>query len=108
MQKIAADGRPSLSGYKRDFAMPDHLHIETEIGALSSARQRRATSTVETDVVLHSAESPEREAVADSLLSKHNGWITIDSEKANRKMAPEAFQSTNPLQRERIKPYWMR
>ena len=74
--------------------MPDHLHIETDIGGtLSSARQRRATSTVDVgDTVVHSTEgSREREAVADSLLSKHNGWITIDSEKANRKMAPEAF-----------------
>ena len=48
-------------------------------------------------VVLHAAESPEREAVADSLLSRHNGWITVEGEKINRKMAPEAYQSTNPL-----------
>ena len=74
--------------------MPDHLHIETEFGGtLSSTGQRRATSTVDAGdtVVLSTEGSPEREAVADSLLSRHNGWITIDGEKANRKMAPEAF-----------------
>ena len=35
--------------------------------------------------------------VADSLLSKHNGWITIDQENADRKQAPETFQITNPM-----------
>ena len=45
--------------------------------------------------------------MADSLLSKHNGWITIDEENNNRKQAPETYQSTNPLQRNRLKPSWM-
>ena len=33
---------------------------------------------------------------ADSLLSKHNGWITIDGENMNRKQAPETYENTNP------------
>ena len=44
---------------------------------------------------------------ADSLLSKHNGWISIDP-KHSRKQAPETFQSTNPDQRNRLKPTWMK
>ncbi len=47
-------------------------------------------------------------AIADSLLSKHNGWITIDEENADRKQAPETYQITNPIQRNRLKPHWMR
>ena len=50
----------------------------------------------------------QRNSVADSLLSKHNGWITIDDENRDRKQAPETYQNTNPMQRNRLKPSWMR
>ena len=65
----------------------------------------------EDEVVLETAvgvESPVRQSIADSLLSKHNGWITIDQENSDRKQAPETFQNTNPVQRNRLKPNWMR
>ena len=65
--------------------MPDHFCVDTEIKGPSTARHKRAISTADADVVLHSNESLERDKVADSLLSKHNGWITIDGKKVNRK-----------------------
>jgi hypothetical protein len=43
----------------------------------------------------------------DSLLSKHNGWITIDSDSIRRSEAPECYQSTNPIQRNKMRPEWM-
>jgi len=43
-----------------------------------------------------------------AVLSKHMGWITVDSESQYRSTAPEFFQSSNPKQRDKQKPLWMK
>ena len=110
--------RPALNSYKREFSMPDHFYIPVQ----SPNRNQRATTqhqrtrTVDVGdksgddgvVVMDEGDSPVRQSIADSLLSKHNGWITIDDENMDRKQAPETFQNTNPVQRNRLKPTWMR
>ena len=95
--------RPTLNSYKREHAKPDYLHVNVP-------KVKKPDAQVE---VRTSFASPEEDAVnskanqADSLLSKHNGWITIDHQHT-RKEAPETFQNTNPTQRNRLKPTWMK
>ena len=118
--------RPALRGYQREYSMPDHFHIEVPMTRQN--RHHKRTHTID-DVCSKTAKqlatsndyseaadqtnlaspkkSPSNTNIADSLLSKHNGWITIDDENNNRKQAPETYQSTNPLQRNRLKPSWM-
>jgi hypothetical protein len=101
--------RPTLNGYKREFSKPDHLYINVPKVKKQEAQAEVRTSFYPKDSGDLKSPKKEQEAgVADSLLSKHNGWITIDNENSNRKQAPETYQNTNPVQRSRLKPTWMK
>ena len=78
--------RPSLNGYKREFSMPNHFHIEVPTRTSKHNRVKTMDSNGEksADLAKVRLESPAAE-VADSLLIKHHGWITIDGENMNRK-----------------------
>ena len=45
--------------------------------------------------------------MTQALLSKHNGWITVDANNLRRSEATEIFQPTNPEQRNKMRPNWM-
>lgn len=81
--------RPPLNSYKREFAMPDYFHIEVPTERYSQTNVVRRRRGGEADDVNKSNVTPKHKEEpvnpADSLLSKHNGWITIDSENMNRK-----------------------
>lgn len=89
--------RPCLNSYKREYSMPDNFHIEVPSAkpgvfgqkvktATQLKKSRQNCKTEDDEVLMHGSQSPppprlggDREnGVADSLLSKHNGWITID------------------------------
>ena len=99
--------------------MPDHFHIEVPAGTSTNEKQERSNN--QTNLSMQKQNDKQQSApvtgqvspspsndIADSLLSKHNGWITIDGENMNRKQAPEMYQNTNPNQRTRLKPTWMK
>ena len=46
-------------------------------------------------------------SLSKSLISKHNGWITVDQENGSRKEAPEIYKTSHPLQKNRLKPTFM-
>ena len=77
--------RPALNSYKREFSMPDHFHIEVpllksglhkRIGTMNSSHFNSNHDGGD-DVVMQSFENAPIGECTDSLLSKHNGWITI-------------------------------
>ena len=80
--------RPPLNGYKREHSMPDHFYIET------SRRQNLTPMknySYQSNTVTGNDYSNPMEKSTGTLLSKHNGWITIDSDNSNRKQAPENY-----------------
>ena len=94
----AVKHRPPLNGYRREFSMPDHFHVEVPEVHLGKHKRTRTLENMEAKAGADDEvrqESPRLKnnsaAIADSLLSKHNGWITIDGENMNRKQAPETF-----------------
>ena len=97
--------------------MPDHFHIEVPVSSPKDRQERLNTQTKNISVSIQESNdyipsapvspSPTND-INDTLLSKHNGWITIDGENMNRKQAPEMYQNTNPKQRTRLKPTWMK
>ena len=96
--------RPTLNSYKREFSKPDHFHIN-----VPKVKKMKAQAEVRTSFPKDDGDRKGQEGgQADTLLSKHNGWITIDAENSNRKEAPETYQNTNPVQKNRLKPTWMR
>ena len=95
--------RPKLNSYKREFAKPDYLHINVPKVQKQGDEQEARTSFPKAE----EATIGKSMGTADSLLSKHNGWLSIDP-KHSRKQAPETFQNTNPEQRNRLKPTWMK
>lgn len=95
--------RPQLNSYKREFSKPDYMFINVP-------KVKKQDAQVEVRSSFASPDEDQRKTKAEqgeSLLSKHNGWITIDPEHT-RKQAPETFQNTNPNQRNRLKPTWMK
>ena len=55
-----------------------------------AAANRGAQTQIEAD--------PDVDENLTAVLSKQNGWVTVDVENLNRKMAAESFQPTNPAQ----------
>ena len=93
--------RPQLNGYKREFSMPENFHIQVPPRhQLPNANKHKRMNALsdnccsperEDEVNTTTVSPAQRNSVADSLLSKHNGWITIDDENRDRKQAPETF-----------------
>lgn len=81
--------------------MPDHFHIPATIQ--NSGRHKR-TMTMDESITVPVLDVGTK---SGSLLSKHNGWITVEPEQ-KRSAAPETFQNSNPMQKNRLKPQWMR
>lgn len=81
-----------------EYTMPDCLRTSAQ----ASREQAELLNPVSS---LQSLNGKEGQTAA--LLSKHNGWITVDSNCLRRSEAPECYQSTNPLQRNKQRPSWL-
>jgi hypothetical protein len=77
-------GRPPLNGYKREFSMPDHFHIEAPTRT-SMHHKMKTMDFIHNNKDEVVGESSANAELADSLLSKHHGWITIDADNMDRK-----------------------
>ena len=86
--------------------MPDNFHIDAHSRQQNNHKRVKTMNgpVVAKDIIKTkddcgdmvrlgepSVSPDQRNSVADSLLSKHNGWITIDDENRDRKQAPETF-----------------
>ena len=86
--------RPSLNSYKREFSMPNHFHVEIPKMKISTAGHLRNKTTLDLTMKSEQLATGQNQPTidyledgfvnqdgakcTDSLLSKHNGWITID------------------------------
>ena len=83
------DTREQPPSHKREFSLPDYLHVDLPDKRLlreslkTAAAKRTAQTQQETDNSI--------DENLTAVLSKQNGWVTVDVEHLNRKMAAESF-----------------
>lgn len=83
--------------------MPDYIHVDYPDSKILRESMKTATESQESLAIVDNAQDYHLATV----LSGHHGWVTVDRESLDRKRAAETFQSTNPIQSNKMRPAWM-
>ena len=75
--------------------MPDYISVDYPDSKVLRDSMKTATESQESLAIIDNSQVQDYHLT--TVLSGHNGWVTVDRDNLDRKRAAESFQSTNPL-----------